>query len=179
VDDTDNSLLSAVERLERADVLDRAVRPFESIVRAALPEGPLRALLRGQWIGHALHPLLTDVPIGAWTSSLILDCAGGPSAEHAADLLIGVGIAAVAPTAATGWSDWSETLTPEQRRVGLVHAGTNIAAASLFWGSLAARRRGRRTRGKLLSIAGAGALSIGGYLGGHLSYARGVGTGER
>lgn len=172
-------VLTATERVERTDALDRAVRPLESLVRAALPDGRLRALLRGEWMGHALHPLLTDVPIGAWTSSLILDFAGGSSAERAADLLIGVGIAAVAPTAATGWSDWSETLTPEQRRVGLVHAGTNIAAASLFAWSLMRRRAGQRGRGKLLSIAGAGALSIGGYLGGHLSYARSVGTGER
>lgn len=172
-------LLTVTEWLERAKALDRAVRVLDSLVRAVLPDGRSRALLRGQWLGHALHPLLTDVPIGAWTSSLILDFAGGASTEHAADLLLGVGIATVAPTAATGWSDWSETLTPEQRRVGIVHAGTNIAAASLFSASLLRRREGRRRSGKLLSLAGAGALSVGGYLGGHLSYARSVGTGER
>jgi uncharacterized membrane protein len=172
-------LLGVTERLERAKALDHPARVLEPLVRKAIPDGPLRALLGGRWMGHALHPLLTDVPIGAWTSSLILDFAGGSSAEQAADLLVGVGIAAVAPTAASGWSDWSETLTPEQRRVGLVHAATNIAAASLFSVSLLRRREGRRGSGKLLSLAGAGALSIGGYLGGHLSYARSTGTGER
>jgi uncharacterized membrane protein len=172
-------LVGAADRLERASVLDGAVGILKPVVRSAIPDGTLRDLLGGKWLGHALHPLLTDVPIGVWTSSLILDFAGGSSAEGAADLLVGIGIAAVAPTALTGWSDWGEALTTEQHRVGLVHAATNIAAASMFAASLRRRREGRRGAGKLLSIAGAGALSIGGYLGGHLSYARSVGTGER
>lgn len=172
-------LLTATRQLEHAQALDRAADVLESLVRAVIPDGRARALLGGRWLGHALHPLLTDVPIGTWTSSLILDFVGGSSAERAADLLVGVGIVAVAPTAASGWSDWSETLTPEQRRVGLVHAGANITAASLFSVSLLRRREGRRALAKLLSVAGAGALGVGSYLGGHLSYARSVGTGER
>jgi uncharacterized membrane protein len=174
----ESPLLTATEQLERAQALDRAVGVLDSLVRSAVSDRA-RALLGGSWLGHALHPLLTDVPIGAWTSSLILDFAGGSASEHAADLLVGVGIVAVAPTAASGWSDWSETLTPEQRRVGLVHAAANITAASLFSVSLLRRREGRRSVAKLLSVAGAGALGVGGYLGGHLSYARSVGTGER
>jgi uncharacterized membrane protein len=175
----ESPLLTATERLERAQALDRTVGVLESLVRSVIPDGRARALLGGSWLGHALHPLLTDVPIGAWTSSLILDFIGGSSAEHAADLLVGVGIVAVAPTAASGWSDWSETLTPEQRRIGLVHAAANITAASLFSASLLRRREGHRAVAKLLSVAGAGALGVGGYLGGHLSYARSVGVGER
>lgn len=172
-------LLAVTERLERASALDGPIRVLTPIVRAAIPNGRARGLLSGRWLGHALHPLLTDVPIGAWTSSLILDFAGGSSAEASADLLVAVGVAAVPPTALSGWSDWSETLTPEQRRVGLVHAATNIAAASMFSASLLKRREGRRGTGKLLSLAGASALAVGGYLGGHLSYARATGTGER
>jgi uncharacterized membrane protein len=171
--------LRATERLERATALDGPVSALKPIVSAGISDGRVRDLLGGRWLGHALHPLLTDVPIGAWTSSLILDFAGGSSAEGAADLLVGVGLAAVAPTALSGWSDWSETLTAEQRRVGLVHAAANIAAASMFSASLLRRRERRRGFGKLLSVAGAGMLGIGGYLGGHLSYARSVGTGER
>jgi uncharacterized membrane protein len=139
----------------------------------------MRDVLRGGWLGHALHPLLTDVPIGAWASALVLDLAGGSSAESAADLLVGVGLAAVAPTALAGWSDWGESSTPEQRRVGVVHAAANIAAAGMFAASLMRRRERRRGSAKLLSLAGACALGVGGYLGGHLSYARGVGVGER
>jgi uncharacterized membrane protein len=172
-------LLAMTERLERASALDGATSLIAPVVRAATHDGPLSGLLSGRWLGHALHPLLTDVPIGAWTSSLILDFAGGPSAESSADLLVGVGVAAVAPTALSGWWDWSEPLTPEQRRVGLVHAATNVTATGIFAVSLLRRREGRRRVAKLLSVAGAGVLSVGGYLGGHLSYARSVGTGER
>ncbi|MCW3032245.1 MAG: Ferredoxin, 2Fe-2S [Solirubrobacterales bacterium] len=171
--------LAATERLEQAQALDGPARGLESIVRSGLGEGTLRDVLRGGWLGHALHPLLTDLPIGTWTSSLVLDFAGGSSAEGAADLLVGVGLAAVAPTALAGWSDWGESSTPEQRRVGLVHAAFNIAAAALFTASLKRRRESRRGSAKLLSVTGAGALGVGGYLGGHLSYARGVGVGER
>lgn len=49
----------------------------------------------------------------------------------------------------------------------------------MFSASLLQRREGRRGTGKLLSLAGVGALGVGGYLGGHLSYARRTGTGER
>jgi uncharacterized membrane protein len=174
-----NVLLGGAERLERASVLDVPIRVIKPVLGAVTSDDRVRDLLGGRWMGHALHPVLTDVPIGAWTSSLILDFAGGPSAEAAADLLVGVGLAAVAPTALSGWSDWSETGSDEQRRVGLVHAASNIAAASLFSASLLRRRQGRRGAGKLLSLLAAGMLSIGGYLGGHLSHARGVGTGER
>jgi uncharacterized membrane protein len=172
-------LLAVTERLERASALDGPIRVIAPIVHTAISNGRVKSLLSGGWLGHALHPLLTDVPIGAWTSSLILDFAGGSSAEASADLLVAVGVAAVPPTALSGWSDWSETLTEEQRRVGLVHAAANITAAGMFSASLLQRREGRRGTGKLLSLAGAGALAIGGYLGGHLSYARGSGTGER
>ena len=172
-------LMALTERLERASALDGSIHALAPIVRAAIPNGRVRDLLSGAWLGHALHPLLTDLPVGAWTSSLILDFAGGPSAESSADLLLAVGVAVVPPTALSGWSDWSETLAPEQHRVGLVHATTNIAAASMFSASLLQRRKGRRGAGKLLSLAAAGALGVGGYLGGHLSYAQKTGTGER
>ena len=177
-DGPQSPLLRLSHRLERAAVLDAPARAAERIVGAALPRGPARELVRGGWLGHALHPLLTDVPIGAWTSSLVLDLIGGRDSEAAADLLIGVGVVAVAPTALTGWSDWSETGT-EQRRVGLVHAGANIAAATLFATSLVQRRRGDRAKGKLTSLLATAALSMGGFLGGHLAYAQAAGAGER
>jgi nitrite reductase/ring-hydroxylating ferredoxin subunit len=119
--------------------------------------------------------LLTDVPIGAWTSSLILDAVGGRQSRRAADRLIAVGILAALPTAATGIADWGDTQAKE-RRVGMVHAVANTTALALFSGSLLARRRGRRARGIAFSLAGGGALGLGGYLGGHLTFALGLGV---
>ncbi len=172
-------LAQVADRLERASALDGAVGAIEPIVAATVGQGEARRLLGGAWLGHALHPLLTDLPIGTWTSALILDIAGGPTSERAADLLVTVGVVAVAPTALSGWSDWGAATTTEQRRVGLVHAAANIAAAAMFSASLMRRREGRRVAGKLLGFAGAGALAAGGYLGGHLSYAQGTGVGKR
>ena len=166
---------AAVAGIERATGLDRVADPLTAAVRSALPAGPLKASLSGTWLGHTLHPLLTDVPIGAWTSSLMLDAIGGPQSRTAADRLIAIGILAALPTAATGIADWGDT-QPKERRVGLVHAAANTTALALFSGSLLARRRGRRARGIAFSLAGAGALGVGGYLGGHLVLARGLGV---
>ena len=166
---------AAVTAIEQASALDRIADPLTKAVRSALPAGRLKDGLSGTWLGHTLHPLLTDVPIGAWTSSLILDAVGGRESQRAADRLIAVGILAALPTAATGIADWGDT-QPKERRVGMVHAVANTTALALFSGSLLARGRGRRARGIALSLAGGGALGLGGYLGGHLSFALGLGV---
>ncbi|MDQ3676208.1 MAG: hypothetical protein M3401_05300, partial [Actinomycetota bacterium] len=118
------------ERIAALDVLDGPGTLIASQVRKLLPAGAVKDALSGTWMGHALHPLLTDVPIGTWTSATMLDIAGGRDSERAAELLIGIGIAAAAPTAVTGWSDWadSEPASEEVRRVGIVHAASNITA---------------------------------------------------
>ncbi len=50
---------------------------------------PVRDFLAGTWLGHPLHALLTDVPIGALTLTIVLDVIGQPIAADVA-LLIGV-----------------------------------------------------------------------------------------
>lgn len=170
----------AVERLESAAALDGAAKALGKAVRNALPGGPVKDALSGTWLGHALHPVLTDIPIGAWTSALLLDWLGGRSSEPAADRLIAVGLLAAVPTVAAGASDWADTEvgSPAARRVGFVHAAGNAVAATLFAASLLVRRRGARDTGRLLALAGGAAMTTGGFLGGHLSMARGVGVDE-
>ncbi len=133
----------------------------------------VRNLLSGTDLGEPLHPVLTDLPIGAWVMSALLDTAGGPAAEGAADLLVTAGVVAAVPTAAAGLNDWSYTAGP-QTRVGLVHATLNTTALSLYLASAVARARGRRRGGKALSLAGLGVLMGGAYLGGHMSFGMGV-----
>jgi nitrite reductase/ring-hydroxylating ferredoxin subunit len=82
------------------------------------------------------------------------------------------------PTAAAGLSDWADA-EPEGRRVGLVHASCNTLALLCYSASLVARLLGRRKAGVGLGLAGAAAISAGGYLGGHLSYVQGVGVERR
>jgi nitrite reductase/ring-hydroxylating ferredoxin subunit len=118
--------------------------------------------------------------VGAWTSATILDLIGGDDDGEAASRLIGVGIAASAPTVLTGTVDWadSEAVDDRVRRTGVVHAVANATALGFYAASLAARRRGDHGRGKLLGLAGAGVMSAGGFLGGHLSFVRGVGVNQ-
>jgi nitrite reductase/ring-hydroxylating ferredoxin subunit/uncharacterized membrane protein len=169
---------SLAERLGEADGLDAPAQRVAAVVRKAIPAGPVKDALSGTFLGHPLHPLLTDVPIGAWTSAAILDLLGGRDSQQAADLLIGTGILASLPTAASGYSEWGDTVqtNPGARRIGLVHAVANVTALALYSASLAARRRGRRGRGVALALSGLGALGVGGHLGGHLSYAEAVGV---
>lgn len=172
------ALHALVEALGRVQAIDKTAEPVAAKIRSLVPPGALKDALSGVWLGHALHPLLTDVPIGTWTSATLLDVLGGRNAEGAADKLIGIGLLAAVPTALTGATDWADsTLTDvESRRVGAVHAVSNTLALLLYGGSLAARRRGDRGRGRLLALVGAAALGAGGHLGGHLSYARGLGV---
>src|SRR5687767_566274 len=161
------------ERLDGLTAIDRAARPIHRAVTAAVPAGPTKDVLHGVWLGHPVHPVLTDLPIGFWTSAFVLDLVGGRRAQPAADALVGLGVASALPTAAAGLADWSELNEPE-RRTGVVHAAGNIAATTLYGLSFLARRRGQRRRGVLLGLAGATAATAGGFLGGHLTFRRGA-----
>lgn len=163
------------ESLGRIEVLDPLADRLSAAVRGVLPPGTAKDALSGTWIGHAFHPLMTDVPIGSWTSATVLDLVGGRQSRKGADRLMGLGLLSSLPTVASGLSDWSDTGGAD-RRIGLVHAWANGAALALYGGSYAARKAGRRRMGVLLGLAGGGALAAGGFLGGHLSYARGVGV---
>jgi nitrite reductase/ring-hydroxylating ferredoxin subunit len=162
-----------VRRIEGFTALDKVAKPVAGLVGKAVQPRAVRNLLSGTNLGHPAHPMLTDLPIGAWSMSAVLDIFGGAGAEQAADLLVGAGILSAVPTAATGLNDWSDTIGGD-RRIGAVHATANVAALSLYMASLIARRSGGRGTGKVLGLAGFGVLVFGAYLGGHLSFAKGV-----
>jgi nitrite reductase/ring-hydroxylating ferredoxin subunit/uncharacterized membrane protein len=166
------------EQIGALTSLDGPAEAVAKWVRGVVPRGPVKDALSGTQLGHALHPLLTDLPIGTWTSSLVLDVVGGREARSASRRLIAAGVLASLPTAATGLSDWADTTPADDsvRRIGAVHAVANVTALALFTASLAARRVDRHGRGVALGLAGLGALAVGGQLGGHLSYAKAVGV---
>ncbi|MEU0404093.1 Rieske (2Fe-2S) protein [Streptomyces sp. NPDC006197] len=155
-----------MDRLERAEGLDGVIGRLRDTVRA-LPLGRGRDVLHGRWLGHPVHPLMVQVPVGTWLSAALLDIM--PGQRRAASALIGVGLAAAAPSALAGWTDWAE-LQRRQMRVGLVHAAANLAGVGLYAGSLVARSRGRTALGKTLGFAGLSAVGLGGAIGGHLAY---------
>jgi nitrite reductase/ring-hydroxylating ferredoxin subunit/uncharacterized membrane protein len=169
------------QRISSIAALDAPGKAIARWFRGALPSGGgIKDALSGVPIGHALHPLLTDVPIGTWASATLLDLVGGSASRPAAQKLVGVGIAAAAPTALSGWVDWADTEPGNDpvRRVGMVHAIANVGALALYGASYAARRRGAHSTGVLLGLGGAAAMGAGGWLGGDLVFARGVGVNE-
>ena len=169
------ALHRAGERLGELEQLDGLGESLASAVKQVLPAGPAKNVLSGTWLGHPLHPLLTDVPIGTWTSAMLLDLVGGEDAEDGADRLVGIGILASLPAIASGLSEWADTIGPD-RRTGLVHAWANSAALTLYGASFLARKSGRRGLGVTLGLLGGGAMGVGGWIGGHLSYGHGVGV---
>jgi nitrite reductase/ring-hydroxylating ferredoxin subunit len=159
-------------RLEQARVLDGVSDWLQRAVgRAARPQAA-RDLLHGTWLGHPAHPMMVQVPVGAFLSAAALDLV--PGGRRGATTLIALGAASTPPAMAAGLVDWSE-MTRDRRRVGLVHATANTVALGLYLASLAARRSGRYGRGRTLAFAGLAAVSGGAYLGGHLAYAQGGG----
>ena len=166
-----------VGAVEQAEQLDAVGKPLAKRVRNTIPAGPLKDAISGSWLGHALHPMLTDVVIGSFMSASLLDLLGGDEDGKARERLIAIGIAAYGPTALTGVNDWADAEPGNDavRRTGIAHAGANAVALSLYTASLMARRRGARGRGALLSAAGAAVLGAAGYLGGHLSFSQGIG----
>ena len=166
------------ERIEQLAALDAVCEPLQKAVRAAVPQqSKLKDVLSGTWLGHPLHPPLTDVVIGTWTSALLLDLFGGEHSQKAAERLIATGLMAAVPTAAAGLSDWAE-LSGGSRRVGSVHALCNTTALVLHALSWAARRRGNRASGVGLSLVGYATATFSAWLGGHLSFAMGVGVNQ-
>jgi len=161
-------------RLERAKSLDRLSDRLQALVQSLTPQ-PVADVLHGVWLGHPLHPVLVQVPVGSFVSAAVLDLL--PGNRRAATVLIALGTASTAPAMAAGLADWSQ-MTKDRRRVGLVHAASGAAALFLYAGSLAARLSGRPARGKALAFAGLSAAGLGAYLGGHLSFAQGGGMNQ-
>lgn len=171
-----NALNEIAAQLENAKGLDGTARAVQKAARAALP-APVREVLRGAPLGHPMHPALVAVPIGSWLGASVLDLTGGDG--EAARRLVGLGILAALPTAAAGAADWSAVdpaTEPEALRAGFVHAGLNDVALMGYAASWLARRNGHRARGALLALASSGVLAAAGWLGGHLTYTRGVGV---
>ena len=167
-----NFLNTITDKLERATPLDAVSDKLADLTEPLFANQTVVDVSSGTPLGHPLHPLLITIPIGSWSSALLFDVLQDPKA---ADTLIGVGILSAVPTAFAGLSDWRDTEGAE-RRVGLLHATANTAALTLMTASWVARRAGRRPLGISLSLAAFSMVSLGGWLGGHLSYALGVGV---
>lgn len=170
------NIASVFRITEKATFLDPVSDPLSRTLRKVLDGTAVDGLLRGEWLDHPVHPVAASATAGFWSGAVLLDVLG--KNPDAARTLIGAGLV-TAPTALiTGWSDWS-VLDSRQRRVGMIHAGTNVVALNLFLASY--RRRAKDAEGtepdataKALALGGVAMAGLGGALGGHLAYAMGA-----
>lgn len=137
----------------------------------------LELLHGGRWVGHPLHPALSDLPIGLWTGVMVLDAMDRDPAPRrgidAAGILSAAGILAAGATALTGVTDW--TVSDDQdRRIGLLHGLLNTVALGLQGASLGTRMAGHRGTARVLGAASLTVTGAAGYLGGHLVFTKGV-----
>jgi uncharacterized membrane protein len=168
---------AVVDTIERQHWL----APIEERVQRAVTEMfsaaglTVRNLLQGTWLGHPLHPVLTDVTIAGYTGCVYLDALGGGGRRYAraADASLALGVGSAVATAASGLADWQHT-RGGSRRTGLVHAALNTAALGFFAASFVSRRRGARESGRALAATGYLVALAAAYLGGSLTYRYGV-----
>ncbi|HEX7472109.1 MAG TPA: Rieske 2Fe-2S domain-containing protein [Candidatus Limnocylindrales bacterium] len=155
---------------------DRWAKPFGEFnhrwVSALFrPIRPVKDLLNGTWLGHPLHAVVTDVPIGALTLALVLDLFGQPVG---ADIAILVGVLTMVASAVVGLADYADTDGTARTRATL-HASLMVVALLVYVASLAIRAGGPhdRTVAVLLSWVGFAILAAGGLVGGEVVFAFG------
>src|SRR5919201_3297515 len=156
-----STLLTAVEQQHWLETVSAQVQPAitHTFASGGLFGRQLKNFLHGTWLGHPLHPVLTDIPLGAWTTALVLDgleiatrrTAFGRSAKTA----ITVGLIGAVGAALTGVTDWQHT-EQRARRLGLLHGVLNTVAAALYTTSVVQRQRQHRSAG-----GGWGCLGLG------------------
>lgn len=175
------TLARVIDNQESLEAASDALQPaVTNIFKAGGEAGQtVKNFLHGTWLGHPLHPVLTDIPVGAWTTALALDAMEAVSGREefgsAADAAVAVGLVGALGAAATGITDWSDT-DGRGKKVGLVHALLNVGATTLYATSLICRRRNSRRVGVGLSMLGYLISGASAYLGGHLVFEEKIGV---
>ncbi len=173
-----------LEIIDRQEWLDKAGEAIQPAVLNAFKAGgktgkQVKNLLHGKWLGHPVHPMITDIPLGAWTTAAVLDAmelCGSKQYKPGADAAVTIGLAGAAGSAITGITDWTGT-TAIERKTGLLHAMLNIGATTLYLTSFFLRKKSRsRTTAIGLSMLGYAITAASAYLGGTLVYNKQVGV---
>lgn len=174
--------ISLARWVDRQDWMEPAEEGLDTALGAALEAlGPRREavedFLHGERLGHPLHVMLTDIPIGAWTTALVLDRVGAMSQdprrwEGASRAAIAIGLVGALGAALSGLEDWRRIQSPV-RRVGLAHGLLNVLGVAAFTTSLLRRRR--RGAGRRSALAGYALMLTAARLGGHMVYQEGIG----
>lgn len=174
-------VIDAISKQKWLDPAANAIQP--AVIKAYKAGGKtglkVKNFMHGTWLGHPLHPVLTDVPLGSWTAAAVLDgleLAGVKKYKKGADAAIGVGLVGAAGAAVSGLTDWTGT-TKKRRRIGLVHGLLNVTATTLYATSFFLRRRKASRRTAIgLAMLGYGVSAVAAYIGGYLVYSQQMGV---
>jgi len=172
------------EVVENQTWLDKLAAPIQNWLlkffgQPGQPNRKLKDMLNGTWFGHPLHPVFTDIPLGAWSGTTLLDLAWLNNEDdgiaRGADLTLLLGLAGATGAAVTGVTDWSD-LDGTDRRIGLMHGLLNGGITLLYLTSFLLRLTGQRRTAITLSTTGYLTSLFSAYLGGELSFAKGIGV---
>lgn len=166
---------SVIDRIERDERISTLAGKLKGSAQPLIGDGLARDVLTGRWLGHPAHPAIVLAPLAGWFAGTLLDVVGGASARRSAQRLIGAGTLAALPAAATGVAEWLTTNKAEER-IGTVHAALADTTTVMFATSWALRTRRRHRAAVATGLVGAALAGATAFMGGHLSYRRGVGV---
>lgn len=138
----------------------------------------LQDLLNGVWLGHPLHPVLTDVVVGAATAALFLDLLrlvfGIDGLAAAATWTLLLAWLAAVGSILSGLTDFKDTAPKSaSRNVAGLHGLVNIAGTALFFASLTARWAANDGLGFWLLLVAFVLIGTGAFIGGHIVFTYG------
>jgi nitrite reductase/ring-hydroxylating ferredoxin subunit/uncharacterized membrane protein len=175
-----DAIMSGIARQEWLEPIEKDAQELIHGVFARGPAGKqVKNFLHGTWLGHPLHVVLTDIPVGAWSVTLVCDLLDSISSDKAfasaADTSLSIGLLGAAAAAVTGFTDWQD-VDPPARRVGLIHGLLNLGGTSLMLASLILRKKRSRSWGHCLAALGYTTAMAAAYLGGKLVFEQKIGV---
>jgi nitrite reductase/ring-hydroxylating ferredoxin subunit len=150
-----------------AKLMDAMFRPL------GRPGKLLQDFLNGSWLGHSVHPVVTDVVVGGATAALLLQVLiwfGVADLEVALIWLLGLTWLSGLSAIVTGLTDFKDTATGDERNVVGLHGEINIVATLLFIAAFVAAVAGMSGAAAWLLVAGYLVLSMGAFIGGHVVF---------
>src|SRR5687767_1193319 len=153
-------------------------RPFGDFnvrwIRALFrPIGPVKDFLHGKWLGHSVHAVLTDLPLGVLSLTVLFDLL---NLREAADISMVVGVLGMVAAAVAGLADYGDT-DDDARAAGTVHATLMVFALVVYlvslWLRLANPAAADRTVEIVTQLIAYSIMLAGAYVGGELVYTLG------
>lgn len=137
------------------------------------PIAPIKDFLHGKWLGHSVHALLTDLPIGVLSLAVLFDLL---NLRAAADISLVVGVLGMVAAAVAGAADYTDT-DDEPRSAATVHATLMVLSLVVYLASLWLRvgnsDSGDRLGAIVVGLIAYGILLAGAYVGGELVFSMG------